>query len=299
MSSYENVDVYIKDDTPSAAPVEGVVVRVYDETGTTYFTQQTSDANGHVAMLLPSGYAFSLRFYKFQVTITNPQLIEVQDQDLPDSTPNVFDVNAHVFTPPEATDPRLCRCSGFFRKVNGDPQPSVDIHIIGKFDPILLEDDAVLNERVSLRTDSDGFIQVDLIRFAEYDVTVEGFEDCLRTIRTPDRPSSNFPDLLFPVVSSIFFGQSPPYTLIVGGTLTLVPSVYSSSGRLLDGTAQYDLHWTTSDENVAVLSVTETELVLEGRAAGSVELTAERLDTSIVRIPDTPIQGVPVTVTVT
>jgi hypothetical protein len=299
MASYENVDLYIKDDTPSENPVEGVVVRAYDSSGTIFYTQQITDSNGHALMLLPSGYTFSLRFYRFQTTIANPQLIEVKDQDLPSPTPNVFDISAHVFSPPEAVDPRLCRCSGFFLKVNGDPQPNVDIHIIGKFDPILLDGKAVINERVSLRTDRDGYMQVDLVRFAEYDVTVEGFEDCLRTIRIPDRPSSNFPDLLFPVVERVSFVPAPPFSLSVGQILEVTPSVYSSGGRLLDGTAQYDLRWSSSDEAVIGVNVLTDHLELVGLSAGAAYLQAERLDTSVVRIPDTDIVGVPASATVT
>jgi hypothetical protein len=41
------------------------------------------------------------------------------------------------------------------------------------------------------------------------------------------------------------------------------------------------------------------KLILNGVAAGTAELTAERLDNSIISIPDSGIQGVPQAVTVT
>lgn len=298
MASFENVDIYVLTDTPAKDPVEGMVVKVYDAAGTLFFTQAITDAAGLVSIVLPAPASYQLRFYKFQVSVVQPRMIEVLEAPVAPDT-NTFDVSAHVFAPPEATDPRLCRCSGFFRSPNGAPARYTDIHIIAKFKPLLFEDDAMTVERIRLKTDELGYMVVDLVRFGEYDVTVEGFEDCLRTIRIPDQPSANFPNLLFPVVDRIVFDPPGPYAVGAGSEVVVTPTVYASDGNVLEGTAIEDVQWSTEDSSIAVVLPTATTLVLRGLSAGTTNLLASRKDTSIIRIPDLPISGVPEPITVT
>lgn len=290
----QSVDVYVYDTTSLHNPVAGVTVRVFDETGATFQTQQVTDALGHAGFTLAED-TYSLRFYKFGVQVPQPQLIDVTLVG-----PNAFNAYGVVFVHPISTDARLCRCSGYFRDVTGAPQAWVDMMFIGAFNPILLEDSAVLSERRSIRSGKDGYACIDLIRGACYRATIQGFEDVQRNIAVPDLPSCNLPDLLFPVVDSTSFDPAGPFNLSVGGSLTLEPTVVSSSGVPLGGTATCDVRWVSSDESVfTVAVVNSTELLLYGVGAGSAELRAERLDVSIVRIPNTAITGVPQTVTVT
>ena len=46
--SYEPVDVYVCDSTPSKNPVAGVVVNVYSADGALFYTRGDTDASGHV-----------------------------------------------------------------------------------------------------------------------------------------------------------------------------------------------------------------------------------------------------------
>jgi len=293
--SYEPVDVYVEKEGAPGVPVPDVLVRVYDADGKTLFTEGTTDSLGKVSFLLFTR-EYSLRFYRFQTSFTQPQRIVVESDPLtPGTTLNAFTIEAGVFEPPVATDPRLSRASGFFRAADGHPRPQLDIHFIAQFRPVLLEGSLVMDERRTIKTDKNGFGCIDLIRCAEYLVTIEAFEDQPRKIRVPDSPSVNLPDLLFPVVERII---QDDVTLSQGEERTLTPTILDSAGVPLPGSARNDVLWSISDPAVASLVVTNDNLVLTGLAAGSVELTATRKDTSVIRIPDSGITGVPVEVVV-
>jgi uncharacterized protein YjdB len=292
--SFEPVDFYVADKTPLASPVESVLIKVYDAAGSIFFTQATTDADGHAGFLLET-QQYSARFYKAHVEFTQPQLFEV----LAAPETNSFNVSADVLVPPIATDPRLCRASGFFRELTGGPKRFLDIHFIARFAPILLEGDAIFTERVAIRTDEQGYAVIDLIRGACYDAYIEGLEDTPRYIAVPDSASVNLPDLLLPVVASITLDPPGPYDLTVGQELIVTPTVVTSDGRPLTGAAVEDVQWTSSDDQVAAVFPSSTTLTLRGIAAGTADIQAVRLNQTIIRIPNTPIEGQPVAITVT
>jgi hypothetical protein len=294
--SFEPVDVLVA--TDSGDPVEGVLVKVYDPTGAVFFTQAITDSDGIASFMLET-IAYTMRFYKFQVGFTQPQHFTV----LAAPEVNVFDVVAELFDLPIATDPRLCRCSGFFRDLDGSPRQWLDMHIMAEFDPILLDDVAVVTEELHLRTDENGYACVDLIRGANYHVNVEalGSQDLRRLCRVPDSASCNLPDLLFPIVERITFDPEAPFNVLVGvgNEIEVTPTVYDSAGRPLTGTANLDVRWSVEDDSIAVIVVLENTITIRGNAAGTTRLLAERMDSSIIKIPDVPIEGVPVDIVVT
>lgn len=295
--SYQSVDVYILDAVTSN-PVDGVLVRVFDAANKVFYSQAITDSSGRAGFTLWTN-TYNLRFYKFGAHVDQPQIIQVTEPAYGAVQVNAFNAYATTFVHPVANDPRLCRASGFFRDVTGAPQANLDIHIIGEFAPILLEGAGVLSERKTLRTDKAGFACVDLIRCAQYKATVQGTEDTQRSLSVPDAPSANLPDLLFPVVDSVSLEPAGPYTLAVGATLEVVPTVLASNGVPLTGPAGADVRWSSSNSAVMSVGMTATSLVLTGVAAGTAELQVTRLDTSIIRIPQIDIQGVPQVVTVT
>lgn len=294
--TYEAVDVYVVENTPSKPPVAGVMVRVYDSTNRQFFTQDVTDENGRVGFTLWS-QGYSLRFFKNGVQVKQPQVIEVIAPNPGGVLVNAFEVKAVVFHHPIATDARLCRASGFFRDITGAPDKFVDLFFQPKFDPILLEDAAVLSERIHTRSDEEGFACIDLIRFARYSVTVQGYEGKERTIEVPDQPSVNLPDILFPVVELISFTPEIS-SMLVGESVTITPVVLGSNDVPLIGTATGDVVWSSSDDTILSVAVSSETITLTGRGVGTAQLLASRLDNSIIRIPNIPIMGVPVTITV-
>jgi len=298
--SFEPVDIHVADQMGS--PIEDVLVKVYDPTGTTFYTQALSNAAGIASMLLET-LDYSMRFYKFQAGFTQPQQFTV----LAAPETNSFNVLGEPFVLPIATDPRLCRCSGYFRDLDGSPKRYLDIHIIGQFDPILLDDAAVVSEEKHLRTDEKGYAQIDLIRGAKYwgrieslgaAMTTDGSATDLRCISVPDQASTSLPNLLLPIVGKVVPVPAGPYVLTVGGEITVTPKVYDSAGVLLEGTANADVQWKSSDGAILKVTVAQDTLVLRGIAPGTAQLLAERKDSSIIKIPNVPITGQPVDVTV-
>jgi hypothetical protein len=286
----EAVDVFVSDHLTT--PVEGVLVRIFDSLGITALTQATTDSAGKASFLLDDG-VYSARFYKFQTGFRQPQIIEVTPLG-----PNAFDVTAEVFVPPISNDARLCRCSGFFRDPDGSVQEYLDLHFSPEFAPIVLEGAGVLPREVDTRTDDNGYVEIDLIRGACYQVTGEEIETCARRVRVPDQTSANLPDMLFAVVDRVVLDPPGPYTLAVNAELVVTPTVYDSAGAELPGTANGDVQWSIADRASASLTIGETTLTIRGVASGTTELRASRQNLSIVRIPNADIVGQPVALTV-
>ena len=290
----ESVDIYVQNDHPYGDPVAGVVVRVFDSTGTTFVTSANTDTMGLAALSLPSGVSYQVRMYKDKFSVKQPQLLPVQPAPLLNS----FTVTGHMYEPPEAVNTRMCRCSGFFRNLDNSPAREHSVHVIAKFDPLLVDGNAHLTELLLQRTDDTGYVEFDLVRNGQYNVTIEGLEDQQRVITIPDAPSANLPDLLFAVVSSVEFSPPGPWTLGVDESMLLTVTVHTSDGRVLPGIAQQDLIWTTDNNAAAFVCYAGNQLEIRSQGVGSANLLATRRDTSIVRIPNTPVLGVPVGITV-
>lgn len=302
----ETVTINVATDDIVPVPVPGVVVRVFDGTGTTYITEATTDINGDAQFTLPGDPApapiqYQLRFYVVGGSIKSPQLIEVFSPpgDSPTGT-NDFGVEAHLRTLPEGTDPRLCRVSGIILGPDGRPRPGIDIHFVFLFNPIVASPDTVLGERVAVRSKRDGSVVVDLWRNACYLATVESHENIQREVEVPDRASINIGDLLFPAVVAVGWlpAPAPGWALSVGGTLDITPTITASDFRVLPGAALEDVLYTTDDPSVASVEVVNLNVIrIRGITAGTTQLRVARLDTSILRTPD-GISGVPVQIVV-
>jgi len=293
--SFEPVDVKVVNHV--AAPVPDVLVKIYNPAGTVFYTQATTDVNG-VASLLLETLDYSMRFYRYHVAFIQPQLFSV----LPAPDTNIFDVVAETLVLPISNDPRLCLCSGYFRELNGDPKSNMDIRFVAEFDALLLDGDGVIPNEVHVRTDKNGYAQISLVRCGMYQVTIgELGSDVPREVKVPDQLSANLPDVLFPVVGSVTFDPPGPYAISVGvsNQIEVTAVVRDSNGVVLPDMAPADVLWATLDPTIAVAIPQGTKLVIRGIAAGSTKVTVERTDRTIVRIPNTPIGGQPVDVTVT
>lgn len=295
---YEAVDVFVKDTTPAKNPVEGVVVKIFSEDGKIVYGMQQSDADGKASFLLPSEFTYQVRFYKFGYAFDQPQILVVLDAPVLPQT-NIFEAAATNVTPPVPNDIRLCTAFGYFRDITGAPQANVEIHFIAKFNPVWLEGSGVVKERVIVRTDAKGYVQLNLIRNGQYDCTIQGEEDITRHIDVPDAPNVNLPDLIFPVVERVItVPAGPNFTLAVGEELALEMHVMTSDKNDL-GKGLNDVFYRVADCNIASFSFDQTHMILRGNAPGTTQITLERADKSIVRIPDPGVLGQPLVVTVT
>lgn len=291
--TYSAVDILVRENNDLGASIAGVVVKVLSEDGTMVFGQAETNADGVASFLLPV-QRYQVRFYKFATMFTNPMLLALSD------TPqNTFRVFGFPVVRPVSTDPRICLASGYFRTAAGTPQKNLDIQFIAKFDPLLLEGAGILSERVTIRTDDKGYALIPLIRGAEYDVTLEGMENIYRSVEVPNTSSVNLPDLLFPVIQGVSFdGVDGPISLAVGAELLLQGHVFTTDQRELDELGS-DVAWSQSNPTVLNFELRPgSQLWLQALNPGSCVLTGERKDKTIIRIPNPPIAGLPLQVTV-
>lgn len=289
------VDIYVFETGDRVTPISGVVVRIFNSAGTLIETQAVSDTEGRAACALPTESSpYVLRCYKRGVAFGQQHAVDITVVG-----PNVFDLYGTPMTRPLSQDPRVCVAFGNFVDATKSPHAGLEIHFMPKFSPLIIDGDAVMKERTIGRTDRSGYMEVPLIRFARYDVTIAGMEEVTRTISVPDAFNVNLPDLLFAQVDRVDFTPAPGYALTVGQELTITPVVRTSAAVVLPGTARTDVRWSSSDPDVLAVTVLQDTLLLRGMRAGSAQLVAERYDNTIIRIPSRAIAGVPVNVTVT
>jgi uncharacterized protein YjdB len=307
----ETVRVFVEDEqSPTPDPIENVLVRMFNAAGDVFISQDYTDVLGIADFTLdgddpPNEY--TIRLSKQGVAFDgglgddskSPQLIEVYTPPAgsPSGT-NDFTVRGQTFTRPVATDPRLCRLSGFFRRSDGEPYAWLDFRFKPCFKPAIVDGDGVLWGTIDARTDEDGYIEIDLFRGGEYRVLVETLDDDERLIVIPDVSSENIVEILFPVVETVVFLPAS-LLLAVDDSEEVVPTVTASNQQVLEGTAQQDVEYTSSDEAVAIVAVQNDLLVITAVGPGTCQIDVARLDESIVVVPNTGITYTPLSITVT
>jgi len=316
----ETVKFYLTDQNTD--PILGVLVRVFDAAGAVFQTQDvTVDVAGDaVAEVTLNGdtvpISYTIRMSKTGVAFDgslgndskSPQLIDVYSPAAGAPTgKNDFDIQGETFTLPAAIDARLCRASGFFKDASGRPLVGLDIKIVNQFRPAVVDGFAIMGERLDLRTDENGYAQVDLYRGGEYCAWVQSVQTAMadpegaivfpRDVVVPDQTSINLVDLLFPVVGTV--GYTPAsVSVAVDGEQEVTVVVTGTDKRVLAGIAPSDVIYTVDDPTIAVVRLGADTVTIVGLTAGSTQLTATRKDLTIVTVPTPAALAVlPITVT--
>lgn len=303
----ETVRVYAIDENDTA--LAGVLVRVYTS-GDIYVTQNYTALVGGAAYCEftldgsnpPTVY--HIRLSKNAVAFdgslgdssSTPQSISVYSPptEAPSGT-NWFEVQGQTFTRPTATDPNMCRCSGFFKTISGSVYANLDIKIHSTQSPLIVDGDLHAGSKIWGRTGADGYFEVDLIRGGEYRVFLESLETEWREITVPDAPSVNFVSLIFPTVASISYDPSS-VSVAAGEYEDVTVTITDTAGNTLPFIDD-DVILTVEDDAVALGSVVDGLLRITGVEAGTTEVTAVRADTSIVVKPEPVFTTLPITVT--
>jgi hypothetical protein len=301
----ETVDILVQSDEVAPEPVDGVTVRVYDAAGAALITSGVTGTvvPGRVEFSLEGSNpatVYQLRFHLNGGSIVSPQQIAVYSP--PAAAPsgaNLFEVEATLFSLPPAADHRLCRCSGHVRGPDGIPRRGIDMHFIPCFNPLVVEGMGVLGERVRVKSDKAGFVQVDLYRNGIYRATIESHENIQREVVVPDRSSVNLNHLLFPVVAAVSFDPPGPWSIPAGAELEIEPTIRASDFRVLEGTGDADVTYAVDDTNIAHVAVRANRIYIRGLVVGATSFRVGRRDRSIVYIPDLGIGGAVVAVSVT
>ena len=286
------VEVYTLDDTLAHDPIAGALVRVFDETGTTFVTDGTTDALGLVSFGLngtptPAPTRYQIRASKLGVSFTNPEYIDVYDPVL---TTNSFNVYGDIHEVENATNARLCRATGFVYDPGGRPLEDVLIKFTNEYDPVEV-DGIVIASKVEVRTDSTGWAAVELFRGGKYTATISGMHDNPLEIVVPDRAGVRLADLLYPVVAQVVFTPAPPWSVAAGSRLDVGVEVICTSYVELEPPADGDVRYSTPDPGIARVLSGTGKIIIVGVSSGTTTLDLERVDETIRRIPDDPIDG--------
>jgi hypothetical protein len=289
--------------SPTPEPIEDVLVRVFDESGVFITQDYTSLQFGETVVDFslegddpPVNYI--VRLAKERVAFDgslgdiskSPQIISVYSP--PASSPtgtNEFSVKGVTFERPVAQSLNLCRVSGFFNRGDGKPYVDMSIQVEGLLDPGLVDGVAVMPINLCGKTDSDGYFQTDLYRKGIYSVTLETLDMKSFYIYVPDAPSANFCDLIFEHVTEVVFTPAV-VALAVGDVVDVTVTVTTSSTRVLEGTGFDYVNYaaTVGPEHVTVDKYSD-KLTVTGMSPGSSEVTAERIISDCLVIPDTPL----------
>lgn len=213
--------INLKSDAVSPAAIPGLTVRVFTTSGV-FVTSGVTNSSGQLILDLPDA-DYDLMFFKSGVSLINgmPQRITVSASD-PDSPPNTFQVNGHVYTLPESVDPILCRISGSMRGADG--RFSKDIRLaIGMSPEIAVLSGFIISPQdiVDERPDENGYYEFDLLRGMKYNVyfpqlnSLFGQEPPMVLGIAPDQAAVSLTDFLLPVPVNAVFG-GPTLSLVAG-----------------------------------------------------------------------------------
>lgn len=316
MAAPETVRVYSKDE--NGDPLAGALVRFFDGSEVFVTQQITALVGGEAyAEVTLDGddppIDYTIRLSKTGVSFDGtlgddsktPQSISVYSpaSSAPTGT-NYFEVQGQTYSRPSSSDPRLCRCSGYFVDFRGRPLKNLEMHFIAlclnesqpPWSPLIVDGKAALATKIYTRTDSRGYMEIDLFRTGLYQVLVEGIETSCRNVKVPDQPAVNIIDLLFPVVTEVTF-SSNPITVPLSTYIDLDVTVKTTDGQELV-LSDNDIVFESQDLGVVVVQIVNNKLRVMGVGAGTTTITATRADTSTVTIPTEPVTYTPLSVTV-
>lgn len=277
----ETVQVRVVDDSVDRNPIEGVVVRIYDSTGTSVITWTTTDANGIADFVVDSDDSpLHARLYKNGVGFFGPVMLDVEDGGT-----NQFEVEGSLPSLPHAVDPMLCRVSGVLRRGDGTPHPWVDLHFIAQFRPSTVAGDLITQERVAVRSDAHGRVSVDLYRNGIYGLTMEGYEHKLLRVVVPDRPSASIGSVILPDVARVDWDPMPTWTIPAGGSLEVDVTVWTTSMVKMLSAGGTDVDYRVLDEKVAHVRRDGDKITLYGTSPGQTELVVCRTEQAIYHVP--------------
>lgn len=272
------------DSLPSSLALEGVLVRVYSEDGTTFITEASTDIDGRLTIDLPDLTTYWVRFFKVGYAFNSRSTIAVDGALL-----NSFDVVARNLTiRVSSTDPNLCRVSGYLLNGSGVPTPNVTMYFMLTGKPRVVGGRAMLPSKVYATTDKNGFLSVELVRNGVYDVWAAGTDDTVYRAAVPDYANVDITDLLFPMVVTLSI-EVPSIVVTKGNSASVVVLAELSSRVAIP----YQLDSGDSVSLNSVLSVTvsnasvtaslkDNTLVVTGQAVGTAEVTLSVRDNIFV-----------------
>lgn len=185
----------------------------------------------------------------------------------------------------EAEDTSLCRISGYLYDIHGSAIKSQTITIRHIHAPMVYGSTiTVLNERQSVRTDSDGLLQFDTFRKGKIKIELPGrILDRVRVCNIPDESSATLVGILFPYIVSVALdSDDESVSLSAGEAHSFTATATMSDGEELDISSVATFE--SSDEDVATFSSS----TITGVAGGTASVTITEVDTDSLAIYQEP-----------
>lgn len=294
------VTLVVKDDQVAPAAVEGVQVRLFDDTDT-FLTEGVTDVNGELKLVLSGavspGTEYIIRFFKSGVSIAGgaTQRIQVLDP-LGAGETNIFDFTANLATIPQSLDADMCLLSGYLVDASLRPlrsaqlrfqpheeYPSLTLSGLPYLSNPTLVRDRIIAAEVTAATDENGYVEVSLPREATFDFSIHGLEnpgsEPLSQVYIPDVAGVEIKDVLFPYIQTVTY-DAPDVSLLVGESAEVDVSAGTSNQQPFDPLclAQY-IEFTSGDDGVATVELTEEgKLKVTGVAVGATTVGAARVE---------------------
>jgi len=285
--------------------LEGAIVRVFSEDGETFVTQGTTDSDGELVLELEDETTYWVRFFKATYEFPTRLTIDVDSS----ASSNTFDVEGtYLMEHPPSANEYLCRISGYVRGADWAPRSGIPITFSLTGKPRVVAGQVMVTTDVIATSDSEGWIEVELVRNGAYDALITGMEDTTVRVLVPDEQSASITDVLFPYALKLEYGTDA-VELEVLEEVAVTATVTLSSGVTtpfeLDDNDTYTLsQWVTlevSDKDVIEYVFDEDDnLVITGKGVGVATITATALETLEVSRTPAPTRSLAsLTVTVT
>jgi hypothetical protein len=277
-----DITIYCQD--ADLDPVDDVLVRLYTALGvllTSGTTGEGANEDGEVILTVAAAGSYVARFSMADpgYAIVSPQsVVVVADGD-------DYTIDVVLFERPQATDPRLCRVSGFVQDLAGNDLRSALLQVEIASPPILLSGAVIYPSTFRRYTTETGYVVFDLVREQTYRIKAGDtvYEDLL----VPDSAAVDLADLLYPIPISVTFTPTS-VTTDDETTETIAVSVVLSDGSTR-GLA--DLGYVTLDfvSDVDGLDIAQVgDNILVSGSAGSYNVTAEITADILSRIVPAP-----------
>jgi hypothetical protein len=302
MMALTPVTLAVKDSAlPFGNPLAGVIVRFWSQDGTTFVTEGVTDAAGELTLDLEDFTTYWVRFFLVGYSFASKLLIEVDSAES-----NVFDIiGRDLVEHPSSSVPELCRASGYVVGAHGAPIAGATFSFEATSLPTVVGGRAVVASKVIVRSDSQGYIEVELIRGGAYDAVVVGHEDKTVRLEVPDAPSVDMTDLVWPFTARVVFDPPGPIHMGLADVVEVTPHAILSSGVetpfMMDEDPYQKDH--RADKRRAVYYVTlkkdpddvvsfrmdemTDKITISALKAGTARIYAElREDVEAVRIPE-------------
>ena len=135
-----------------------------------------------------------------------------------------------------ATDPDLCRVSGYLINAHGQALAGIAFTLRYCYQPLGIgTDTVVLQERLTIKADKDGYVEFDLLRGSKLTVEMPNLLTALevKELTVPDASSVGLIGFLFPYVVSVDWEDTGPLSIAVAEGITVYVEATLSNGEVV------------------------------------------------------------------